>query len=1016
MKGTRQQSYEEYLESFLDGEHGTQMAELAGKVCALDNPAVLLRRADPDFARAMYDGMQPAELHDLLRRVPGKAKQRLARDIKAPFRTWSLTAAVSMLRQLRRAKAPEMMFGLQLIHYAMFEAAPVTSPSWPDAINQQSQRRAAERGIAAMTLDEAIATHGLAACRIGLLGEPNSLREVLSIAQIAAADELRPPSWQDVPGLMEVVPAFLELAAGFAAHRHDDDDHDHDDEDVVDAPFDDDDHDDDHDDAAARPDVEPEASVGDAPVIATPDDEDTGVSPHASVVAENNVDVAAVESPVVQGTAPSILRDETVAALIEMRRLDATIRANVQALERTLGPATLAGQLGALGAPGVEADDLDSLTSAIGAGTATDDEVGFATAVVALAVGAARGASSVELREMDSAARHFQASARFPQLLFDASRWSEPFQAVATDPLLELLRRSMASNEPLPYNDPIVTVTEPARSDEPAGTTTDEPHDEHETAVADVVLVAAPEPTDIDAETEPATDPAAPAADAAQGEASPDGAPYPATALDEDRSDDEPGDQTGEEAGPVGGDVEAVIADASDASDGAAAETVLDGETIIEQLQAASAHVTPAGSDYRSLVAAAISTDRLSLAGHLAEREGDDDRRAIIETACLARALRSPSSALAGAVGTRIGSLYEVHIDQALRPLLAASVARASLVAPATGASAYCQMLMGQGYLEVGPAASAILAALADAGTHGISFSAASAIAASEDAERSVEIEALRAQARAEMQRQGRNMFARATYMMERWREPGSPLFELLDPVISDRRPDAPKVALLASSLRGGGALRLVDDTEDSMRTPKQARVTGTARSSLVKRINAAISIAGQWAELVGATRSVRRSGDAGIRDRLVGQGRALGAELAKLIGGDDRLSSAAAVMAGRLYDEIFAIASGETLAGTELAPDVALDADLLRFGVAFTAGRTTDQDTDLDELVARPFPAFGDALAAYTEARDLSSAGALVTVCDVEGERVHERVARAALLIASTRASSGTLGDSLRA
>ena len=157
-----------------------------------------------------------------------------------------------------------------------------------------------------------------------------------------------------------------------------------------------------------------------------------------------------------------------------------------------------------------------------------------------------------------------------------------------------------------------------------------------------------------------------------------------------------------------------------------------------------------------------------------------------------------------------------------------------------------------------------------------------------------------------EMQRQGRNMFARATYMMERWREPGSPLFDLLDPVISDRRGDAPKVALLASSLRGSGALRLVDDTDDSMRTPKQARVTGTARNSLVKRINAATSIAGQWAELVGATRSSRRSGDAGIRDRLVRQRSALGAELALLIGGDDCLSSAAAVMAVGLSVMVF--------------------------------------------------------------------------------------------------------------
>ncbi len=979
-------SFDYDLDSFVAGDHGQLLADVAASLEGVRNPADVLRDVEPDYHRSLYDGIDAAGFYDLLRKVPIKPKQKLGRAIKAPLRTWSMASASSMLRQLRRAKTYDMRFGLELINFALREASPVTSPCWPEAINTEAARRAAERGVQLTTVPEAIELYGVSAVRVGLImAAVGSVEEAMNVSRIVVEDDLCPPAWRDHDELVTSARAFIELAAAFDAHRHE------------------------HRDAHATPD-DSIAGVADGEDDAIGDEgddesggrgDDTGSTQDGPVPtnADNRPENPAPEpvpAPVVDRAGPQASRHSTrdttptraearaqiVDALTEMRSLDTQIRALAASLDATTDPHVLAVNLESLRSPGPEGETIDVLTSALREGTSTVEHHGFVTAVIALAAAAAAGADRTALRELDAAARQFPIAAELHDVLFDARGRTEPLPlTVDPDPLAAMI--AAAGPGPLPYNDPSLdrldqpdtTNATPAAPTAPASNV---PIVEDRSAVSDAstaAIITGPNAGTTDGHDDPSDVVTAetPAHETGTQATTSPGEPVaqPGPTAEPPAADDMPDhDRVGPEdsAGQHGSDEE----QADDLV--VAGVSFVDPVAVQATQRAAVPNEQGTQREYRTLLASAIGAGRMSLAAHLAAGEHDEGRQVTIEVACLAGAMRSPASPLAGAFGTRLGALYETNVDQALRPMLAATMARATLVAPGTGAGAVCAMLAGQGYVEIGPAAAAVLTTISDAANRGVVFSPSTA---GHESSRAEEFAALIVAARAEMQRPGRSMFARASYMLERWRQQGQPLWELLDPVINDRRADAGSVAQLASTLRGQGASELIQETDDNMRTNKQPRITGPASTILVKRIHTAAAIASQWASLAGPAAD-SRSSDATIRSNLTGLRAALTSELRDLGASPDCLVSAAAVAAGRLYDDIYNIAAGMISTAPETSPDHVLNADLLRFGL----GAQVADPAELDKFTVAEFPPLDEVLARYSTAHDLASVEALAAVC----------------------------------
>ena len=1012
-------SFAHELKSFLAGEHGEGLAAAAALVADIDNPADLLRNIDPDYQRNLYDGLEAADYYELLRKVPMKPRHQLGIQVKAPFRTWSLTSASAMLRQLRRAKPYDMHFGLVLVVRALQEASPVTSTCWPDEMNAEARQRAATRGVPTTTIAEAIELYGLAAVRIAMiLADIGSMSEAMNVARVVVEDDLCPLAWRNDEHLMQSAQAYVQLSAAFDAHIHD---HSHAHEPEAPEPnaasgLDDED----ADEAATAPalsttdgatnELSADNHMAEPPVVqelGTANDKSQDSKPSTSKPTTVCTQVApptaeradvTVSASGAEGDDQVVVRDDPrsqiLSALKSMRDLDAHIRALAVSLDDHSGSSLLARQLEALHTPGPEGATIDALAAALRNGVATQEQSGFVVAVVSLASAAADGADRARLRELDAAARRFPLAADLPDLLFDARGRAEPLPIdVATDELADLITAAGAAE--LPYLNAFVMSADPS----PAGDDQDSTID-----VPDEAAATNDNPGDVASgtdDTEGATDLSA--IDTSRTQQATAAAGPPPTTSDETESDEtvpetvETSNDTGAASQPDGearADVdarsEAVVANVStDRQPDAVADPadeVAEQTGPVEQSELASepimqtddtqqpASETASPREYRTLLAQAIREGRLSLATHLATGEHDEARRVIIEAACLAKGMRSPSSPLAGAFGSKIGALYEASGDQALRPLLAAAMARAALVAPGTGAGAVCAMLAGQGHTEIGPAAAAVLTTIADAANRGVVFSASSA---SDDTGRDVEFADLANQARDEMQRQGRSMFARASYVLDKWRQQDQPLWQLLDPVIHDRRVAAGEVAQLASALRNGAA-RLINETDDAIRTNKQSRITGSAHNILAKRIQTAATIASQWAALAAPATDTHRTGDAAVRAKLAAQRVPLNAELAEITTSPDCLTAACAIVAGRLYDDIYAITSGLIPGGTELSPDDALNADVLRFGL----GRTVPDPTVLDQFVQASYPPLADVLAIYSAAHDLESAESLVAIC----------------------------------
>ena len=444
-------SFYHELDSFIAGEHGQRLADVAADVDGIRNPADVLRDIDPDYHRSLYEGIDAAGFYELLRKVPIKPKQKLGRAVKAPLRTWSMTSATSMLRQLRRAKAYDMRFGLDLVSFSLHEASPVTSPCWPDAINAEAVRRAAERGVPVTTVSEAIGLYGVGAVRIGLImAQVGSMEEALNVARVIVEDDLCPPAWRGNHELDASARAYIELAAAFDAHRYEHRDAHADTADDIDIQVDDEfDSTDitnvgDSDDAAADEPTEANddaesATPASAPLSAAPDDKTGPELPPRTAHSASG--------------APA--RTRIVEALIEMRNLDAQIRALASTLDANSESSVLAANLEALRTPGPEGDAVDALAAALRDGTATEEQQGFVSAVVALATAAAAGADRAELRELDAAARRYPIAADLNDVLFDARARTEPLpQASEPDPLAAMV--AAVGPGPLPYNDLLI--------------------------------------------------------------------------------------------------------------------------------------------------------------------------------------------------------------------------------------------------------------------------------------------------------------------------------------------------------------------------------------------------------------------------------------------------------------------------------------------------------------------------------------------------------------------------------
>lgn len=373
------------------------------------------------------------------------------------------------------------------------------------------------------------------------------------------------------------------------------------------------------------------------------------------------------------------------------------------------------------------------------------------------------------------------------------------------------------------------------------------------------------------------------------------------------------------------------------------------------------------------------------------------------EVAALSEAIRAPYGELVSELAARIGELTPRVVRQRPAQLIGLVAAvRVPYVSPFAGASAASRALASV-LAEDFPGLTALAAASWPADEINFSYAAEAVGVAADAAASDQELQRLGSEATAVLERSGRNMFARSSWIWDTWIAPSGELRMMLDPIARVDLAALDQVREVHDRLsRRSGITELINDADRRFRQQERNRIEGSARRALVRAVEEAISLAGAWLNVAGqAVTAGRAAPDRRAETLRRGFVNALPdalAELNALLVGDDCSLAAAATAALRILGPVEAmVVDGRPIVGREPSVAVALRGDLLRSDCPLTPG--LEVDTRRVEVVDLAAAATRSAIEAFEHRLDAAQYGLARLVVDELGRTggnvaaLHQRV-----------------------